>query len=157
MPVVPAAAASRKYLRPRPNLDLPPLRATRALDQLREGLRLMHYSLRTEETYVYWVKAFIRFHRLRHLPRWVGRRSSAHREAPPAHEKGPATPGLVVGACQRARLRLFCAYFAGSCCTSPPCFSPLMSTLSPACRMTNSERAANTTKPMAIFHMKRVS
>jgi len=26
----------------------------------------MHNSLRTEETYVYWVKAFIRFHRLPH-------------------------------------------------------------------------------------------
>jgi hypothetical protein len=33
---------------------LPPLRATRVLDQLRERLRLMHYSFRTEETYVYW-------------------------------------------------------------------------------------------------------
>ncbi len=66
MPVVPAVAASRKYLRPHPNLDLPPLRATRVLDQLRERQQLMHYSLRTEETYVYWVKAFIRFHRLQH-------------------------------------------------------------------------------------------
>ena len=36
------------------------------LDQLRERIRLMHYSLRTEETYVYWVKAFIRFHGLQH-------------------------------------------------------------------------------------------
>lgn len=45
---------------------MPPLRATRVLDQLRERLRLMHYSVRTEETYVYWVKAFIRFHGLRH-------------------------------------------------------------------------------------------
>ncbi len=66
MPVVPAIAASRKYLRPRPNLDVPPLRAMRVLDQLRERPRLMRYSLRIEETYVYWVKAFIRFHRLRH-------------------------------------------------------------------------------------------
>lgn len=47
-------------------MDLPPLRSTRVLDQLRERLRLMHYSLRTEEVYVYWVKAFIRFHQLRH-------------------------------------------------------------------------------------------
>lgn len=66
MPVVPLIAAPRKYLRPRSSSDLPPLRATRVLDQLRERLRLMHYSPRTEETYVYWVRAFIRFHRLRH-------------------------------------------------------------------------------------------
>ncbi|WP_295382984.1 hypothetical protein [Pseudacidovorax intermedius] len=52
MPAVLGVAASRKYLRPRPNQDLPPLRAMRALDQLREPLRLMHYSLHTEETYV---------------------------------------------------------------------------------------------------------
>jgi len=43
-PVVPPVAAPRKYPRPRPNLDLPPLRATRVLDQLRERLRLMRYS-----------------------------------------------------------------------------------------------------------------
>lgn len=66
MPVVPPVAAPRKYLRPLANPDLPPLRATRVVDQLRERLRLMHYSLRTEETYVYWVKGFIRFYRLRH-------------------------------------------------------------------------------------------
>jgi len=66
MPALPPDPAPRKYLRPRPTPDLPPLRATRVLAQLRERLRLMHYSLRTEETYVYWVKAFIRFHGLRH-------------------------------------------------------------------------------------------
>ena len=45
---------------------LPPLRSARILDQLRERIRYLHYSLRTEEAYVYWVKAFIRFHDLRH-------------------------------------------------------------------------------------------
>ena len=43
-----------------------PLRATRLLDQLRERLRYAHYSLRTEQAYVYWVRYFIRFHKLRH-------------------------------------------------------------------------------------------
>lgn len=52
--------------------DLPPLRATRVLDQLRERIRYLHYSLRTEKTYVYWVRTFIRFHRLRH-PAQMGR------------------------------------------------------------------------------------
>ena len=44
----------------------PPLRATRLLDQLRERLRYCHYSLSTERSYVYWVRAFVRFHGLRH-------------------------------------------------------------------------------------------
>lgn len=33
------------------------------LDQLREVLRVKHYSRRTEETYVQWVHRFLRFHR----------------------------------------------------------------------------------------------
>ena len=36
--------------------------STRLLDQLREVLRYKHYSLRTEEAYVYWVKFFVRWH-----------------------------------------------------------------------------------------------
>lgn len=38
----------------------------RLLDQLRHQVRLLHYSLRTEDAYVHWVRAFIRFHDLRH-------------------------------------------------------------------------------------------
>jgi integron integrase len=49
----------------------PPLQSKRLLDQLRERLRYLHYSLRTEQTYVYWVRWFIRFHALRH-PREMG-------------------------------------------------------------------------------------
>jgi integron integrase len=49
----------------------PALRATRILGQLRERLRYLHYSLRTEEAYVYWIRYFIRFHGLRH-PRELG-------------------------------------------------------------------------------------
>lgn len=37
----------------------PPLKATRLLDQMRERLRYMHYSLRTEQTYLFWVRWFI--------------------------------------------------------------------------------------------------
>ena len=36
------------------------------LDQVRDRLRLKHYSLRTEESYVHWIKRFIYFHRKRH-------------------------------------------------------------------------------------------
>jgi integron integrase len=48
-----------------------PLKATRLLDQLRERIRYDHYSLRTEQAYVYWVRRFVRFSGLRH-PRELG-------------------------------------------------------------------------------------
>jgi integron integrase len=43
----------------------------RLLDAVRERVRYLHYSLRTEEAYVHWVRAFVRFHGLRH-PREMG-------------------------------------------------------------------------------------
>ena len=46
---------------------MPPLRSARILDQLRERIRYLHYSLRTEGAYVYRAKAFIRVHDFRHL------------------------------------------------------------------------------------------
>lgn len=36
------------------------------LDQVRQALRTKHYSLRTEEAYVNWIKRFILFHHKRH-------------------------------------------------------------------------------------------
>ncbi len=39
---------------------------TRLLDLLRAQVRYRHYSLRTEQAYVHWVQAYIRFHGLRH-------------------------------------------------------------------------------------------
>lgn len=45
---------------------LPPLQSVKVLDQLRERIRYLHYSIRTEDAYVYWVRAFIRFHGLQH-------------------------------------------------------------------------------------------
>jgi len=38
----------------------------RLLDRVRSEVRLRHYSLRTEETYVDWVKRFIFYHNKRH-------------------------------------------------------------------------------------------
>ncbi|WP_254204398.1 phage integrase N-terminal SAM-like domain-containing protein [Aeromonas sp. FDAARGOS 1415] len=29
-------------------------------------MRLHHYSIRTEKSYLYWIRNFIRFHQLRH-------------------------------------------------------------------------------------------
>ena len=36
------------------------------LDQVRDVMRLKHYSLRTERTYCDWIARFIRFHKMRH-------------------------------------------------------------------------------------------
>ena len=38
---------------------------------MRERIRYCHYSLRTEQAYLFWVRRFIRFHRVRH-PRTMG-------------------------------------------------------------------------------------
>ncbi len=53
--------------------NMPPkVRATahqnkpKLLDQVRDAIRLKHYSIRTEQTYVDWIKRFILFHRKRH-------------------------------------------------------------------------------------------
>ena len=45
---------------------LPPLRSERLLDQVRERVRYLHFSIRTEQAYVHWVRAFVRFHDMRH-------------------------------------------------------------------------------------------
>jgi integron integrase len=45
----------------------------RLLDQVRERLRLRHYSYRTEQQYVGWIRRFILFHGKRH-PREMGAR-----------------------------------------------------------------------------------
>ena len=55
---------------------LPPLRSVKVLDQLRERIRYLHYSLPTEQAYVHWVRAFIRFHGVRH-PATLGSKSEA--------------------------------------------------------------------------------
>jgi integron integrase len=46
--------------------DRPPLQSKRLLDQLRERIRYLHYSLKTEEAYLFWSRAYIRFHGVRH-------------------------------------------------------------------------------------------
>lgn len=52
--------------------QLPPLRAVRLLDQVRERARGLHFSLRTEDAYVYWCRSFVRFHGLRHPAEMAG-------------------------------------------------------------------------------------
>ncbi len=36
------------------------------LNQISRFMRLNGYSLRTEKTYLYWIKAYIRFHQCQH-------------------------------------------------------------------------------------------
>ena len=52
--------------------NLPPERKPKKLlDQYRDALRNRHYSLRTEETYISWVRQYILYHKKRH-PREMG-------------------------------------------------------------------------------------
>ena len=48
-----------------PDDNTPPA-APKLLDRVRNVIRLKHYSLRTEQSYVHWVKRFIYFHGKRH-------------------------------------------------------------------------------------------
>ncbi|MCH8292256.1 integron integrase [Candidatus Poribacteria bacterium] len=43
------------------------------LDQVRDAIRLKHYSIRTEEVYVNWIRRYIFFHNIRH-PKEMGAR-----------------------------------------------------------------------------------
>ena len=43
-----------------------PARAPRLLDEVRRQVRYHHYSIRTEQAYVHWIRAFVRHHGLRH-------------------------------------------------------------------------------------------
>jgi site-specific recombinase XerD len=48
-----------------------PTARPRLLDRVRDAIARCHYSRRTEETYVHWIKRFIHFHGTRH-PRELG-------------------------------------------------------------------------------------
>lgn len=44
----------------------------RLLDQVRDRIRMLHYSYRTEQTYLAWIRRFILHHGKRH-PREMGK------------------------------------------------------------------------------------
>ena len=54
-------------------MSLPSGNPPRLLDQVRELIRIRHYSIRTEQAYVQWIRRFILFHGKRH-PRDMGAR-----------------------------------------------------------------------------------
>jgi len=66
LPSRPLAAPVRRTPRAERAAGLPPLQSVKILDQLRERVRYLHYSRNTEQAYVYWCRAFIRWHELRH-------------------------------------------------------------------------------------------
>ena len=39
--------------------SLPPLQSSRLLNQVRERIRYLQYSIRTEQAYVHWVRAYV--------------------------------------------------------------------------------------------------
>jgi integron integrase len=51
--------------------NTPPTPAPKLLDLVRDRIRVKHYSIRTETSYVQWIKRFILFHNKRH-PREMG-------------------------------------------------------------------------------------
>ena len=53
------------------NSQATPSTPPRLLDQVRARIRVMHYSIRTEEAYTDWARRFILFHRKRH-PKEMG-------------------------------------------------------------------------------------
>jgi hypothetical protein len=73
------------------------LHCTTLLDQVRERIRRCHHSLRTEQTYVYWVRWFVKFSGLRH-PRELGEGdaeaclsflANTRRVSPATHRQAP--------------------------------------------------------------------
>ena len=55
------------------NPTIEELPSPKLLDLVKNAIRIRHYSLRTEESYVYWIRGFVRFNGLRH-PRDMGAR-----------------------------------------------------------------------------------
>ena len=69
----------------------------RLLDQVRDRLRVKHYSMRTEDTYLQWIRRFIFFHGKKH-PREMGGPQVEHSIAPQHNwSRGglDAEPGVV--------------------------------------------------------------
>ncbi len=60
--------AGRQLAAPHNGMDAP---QPRLLDVVRARIRARHYSLRTEKAYVFWIRRFVRFCRMRH-PRDLG-------------------------------------------------------------------------------------
>jgi len=56
---------------PKPQQNTPLPKSKKLLDQVRDAIRTKHYSLRTEKTYIDWIRRYILYHGKRH-PREMG-------------------------------------------------------------------------------------
>ena len=74
----------------------------RLLDRVRDRIRRKHYSIRTEQAYVDWIRRFVLHHNKRHPATWGhGGRGVSDRlgggeagvglDAEPGQERGPVT------------------------------------------------------------------
>ena len=54
-----------------PSPAVPNRRQPKLLDRARSEIRVRHYSIRTEEAYLAWIRRFLRFHHMQH-PRDMG-------------------------------------------------------------------------------------
>ena len=78
---------TKRQAPPLPSPTIPPRQAPRMLDQLREQIRYLHYSMSTEDAYVHWCKAFILFHGKQHPKVLGGERASERKVAPATHKQ----------------------------------------------------------------------
>jgi integron integrase len=62
----PAAQGLEQAPAPAPSVQPAPPAKPKLLTQVRQAIRVRHYSPRTEEAYVYWVRRYVFFHKLRH-------------------------------------------------------------------------------------------
>ena len=77
---VPCAATSFAAVREPPSRETP---KPRLLDQVRMAIRSRHYSPRTEEAYVRWIRRFILFHGSGTPEKWGRARSRGSCRASP--------------------------------------------------------------------------
>lgn len=66
-----------KPLASTPPKSPPPGQGKKLLDQVRDSLRVKHYSARTEQTYIEWIKRYILFHDKRHPAHMGGKEIEA--------------------------------------------------------------------------------
>jgi site-specific recombinase XerD len=56
----------KRYYQSEMNHNHGKIRKPRLLDQVRETIRTLHYSIRTEQSYVQWIRRYILFHNKKH-------------------------------------------------------------------------------------------
>ena len=59
-----------------PKQGIAPPKPVGLLERAREVARYKHYTIRTEEVYVYWARFYVRFHSLKHPRDMAGRKWS---------------------------------------------------------------------------------